>query len=1194
MNHNTGSPQDSHRSSESYLGELRSRAMRCAAFRLLDLFLSLASLAVLAALTIEVCIRLGGGFGSANALAALGATCVIAVLAFDAWGWRRNGLGRRSEARRLDCEVPGAHNRFETAWSFHHRPSEARLGLSTDLIEATTEWCGEQLHKQQSERVTGGHGSRADCVLIITAGLMAFLIFPGAQHRRDNLAHAYAWLMREEQPPSPVSRADSGNLVVARGRPATLWVEGIDDDASVLADIGSGSIWKRYPAQRSDAGRWEIHLPSVLSPLSYTFTGEGWSGPLRKIHVVDPPRLDRLRWSITPPAYTFVPERRLEHEVWDLSVPEGSKIGVTVEADQPLNAASLLMGARDIPLRPDPNKPSSMKALIDVESGGPFAVELHNDLGLWAQSVTGQLSVIPDATPRVVLLGPEAVVKVQGDEVVEIRALGMDDYGIGQAYLAAERNHEPSSQRVEPLWTSDATPSNATRISISYPLAVKPFDLYPGDEITYWVGASDTDGIHGPKIGISRKQIIRYPSLAEVYDDLFAEESDQVLSFQDLLQEQSNLTEQAKETAQDLRDRMELEGDPPSPEEAWEERQEIQDLQEQQQQLQEEYEAIQQALEEMTSEAPPQVEQDTGYSPEIQDKLERIQGLMNELLTEEGKQLMQQINQVVEQMAEEIDPEQVEELAYSFEEYEQDLDRTLEQLERTLQQRQLQGLANVAEDLLDRQEALQEETQRLQDDLSELQAAQETQDASEEPQADASQTDEAGEDQLEADPQTGEESDPRSEQSDPTQQPESGPSEKEQMIADRLAERQEQLRQDAEALLEAMEQTAELFDEMNPAAAEQLREARERAMEDQLEPQMSSASKSLAEMNLEQAMEQQQKAQESLQQMAAELQESLSQAGGMSIEIDVMALEEFFQRAMFLSQWQEQLVVSPLSGRRSQQSLEEEGLCRTESFRLASEWDAMTRGNPFIDPDVAKELSRAAEAMGRALRQGEGQAWIGYGHAEKGLGHVNRAMWLLQKNLRSLAMQASGGGAEQLMEELKRLAQQQRSLNDQARDMQRQQQQNQPGGEKEGFQESLRRMAQQQAKIRQEIERLMQQYRHVQEMQGRMEQIAAEMNAIEEKLQGGQLDQDTRDQQDRVLMRMLDAQVSQEQDIVGRKRKAMSDEEALEQGEGDDIRLLDSEAEMVRVDESDAAPAIPPAYRAWVKSYLRELGRLEG
>ena len=119
MNHNTGSPQDSHRSSESYLGELRSRAMRCAAFRLLDLFLSLASLAVLAALTIEVCIRLGGGFGSANALAALGATCVIAVLAFDAWGWRRNGLGRRSEARRLDCEVPGAHNRFETAWSFH-------------------------------------------------------------------------------------------------------------------------------------------------------------------------------------------------------------------------------------------------------------------------------------------------------------------------------------------------------------------------------------------------------------------------------------------------------------------------------------------------------------------------------------------------------------------------------------------------------------------------------------------------------------------------------------------------------------------------------------------------------------------------------------------------------------------------------------------------------------------------------------------------------------------------------------------------------------------------------------------------------------------------------------------------------------------------------------------------------------------
>ena len=225
-----------------------------------------------------------------------------------------------------------------------------------------------------------------------------------------------------------------------------------------------------------------------------------------------------------------------------------------------------------------------------------------------------------------------------------------------------------------------------------------------------------------------------------------------------------------------------------------------------------------------------------------------------------------------------------------------------------------------------------------------------------------------------------------------------------------------------------------------------------------------------------------------------------------------------------------------------------------------------------------------------AMRQGEGRVWIGYGHPERALTHLNRSLWILHRNLRNLAMQASGGGsAEQLMNQLQQLAQRQKQLNEQSEQMDGNRMQ-----QEEGLRQALRRMAQQQAQIRREIQRMMRQFQHLQEMQGRLEHLAAEMREIEAKLQSGNLDSETRDRQNKLLMRMLDAQVSQEQDLIGRRRRAETSEEATSQPAGDEIRLLGDPDRTAQVDDTSPESNIPPAYRGWVRTYLRELNRLQG
>ena len=1125
--------------------------------------LVLLSLAAAGAILSERAVALGAGFTTANTLGGACAGLVALILAITARRLSREGAGRGAHATRLDREIEGAADRFHTAWRFESQKPEPQLGFSEDLIEATKDWCNRELNERPQRLEKGRNGLRFCSASLIVAALLTFFALPRAAERRARLGQALVWLYRESPTHALATRTDSGNLVVPRGSTVTVWVDAVHDDGpsvneglvkedtvkagSVAVDIGTGAMWRRFEATRSPARRWQLTIPAVVSPVRYSFSGRDWTTPLRSIEVVDPPRLERLHWEIVPPAYTHKPKRELDREVWDLTVPQGAELIAHIQSDQALREAELRLGERHTPLVPEPNSPQNWVVQTPAGGGGPFSLTLVNELGLLTHSATGQLSIVRDATPSVVLLGPGPVTKIEGNETVEIRALAKDDYGVGVAVLVTERNTENSTRARRTLWTSTSMVSDATRVSLEVRLVMEPFDLYPGDEVIYWLEATDTDGVNGPKTGQSDTQVIRFPSLAEVYDELFAEEEGKVLGFQELLEEQRGLSDRARETAQDIRDRLEKGEEPPTPEDVWEERREIQQMKERQEELLDEYETIQQALEEMVAEPPSTVERETGLTPEVFEKLERIQELMSDLVDEEGKQLLDKIGEVVDQMATEISPDDLDDMAYSFEEYEQDLDRTLEQLERTFQERELKGLSQVANDLQRRQEALQSETQRLSESLDQPQGQESGQEA--------------------------------------------GASEQQQKTAQRLAERQEQLRQDAEALLEAMEKTAQRMEETNPTGAEKLRDAREEALREQMEQSMQQASQSLSEMQPEKAGEKQEAAQQSLQQLAMQLSESQKQpSGGMSMEIDFTAMEEFFQRALFLSEWQESLITSKFAGRRSLRSLEEEGYCRLEARRLASQWDEWSRSNPFLEATVSKEFDAAARAMTDAMRQGEGRAWIGYGHPERALTHLNRSLWVLHQNLRNLAMQASGGGSsEQLMNQLQQLAQRQRQLNEQSEQMDGNRMQHE-----EGLRQALRRMAQQQAQIRREIQRMMRQFQHLEEMQGRLEHLAAEMREIEEELQGGTLDSETRDRQNKLLMRMLDAQVSQEQDLIGRRRRAESSEEVKSQPAGDEIRLLGDPDRSVQVDDTSSESGIPPAYRGWVRTYLRELNRLQG
>ncbi len=1040
--------------------------------------------------------------------------------------------------QRWEEELRDTFDRLSTAQEMMDRPQEMkRLGYSPELVAQTIQFADDyvtRLIEEERKRPP------VDVPLALITGFVLFgtLALVGLPAGRASLERLSASIDRLWRQPSDEI---AGRMVltvperVARGSSVDLSVSAPPGPQAATLHVERRGTWERIALDLGRDGKAAYVLANVRDRVVCMATAGDLASNRRVIQPVDPPALSELNWRVSPPTYTRLPEQTHKGSLSGIDIPLGSELRAEIRADQPLASASWHLGKQKISLEIEG---AVAKGATSVLSASPVVFEIANDLGMTTRSATETITIIPDQSPRAKIITPEQTKVLDSSGRQLISSLAQDDYGVQRVVLCYEVNYKEAQRAAVELWEASEGVESVTQTVVDFEWNLAPFNLFPGDEVSYYVEVWDNDPFANSKSGRSSTQILRYPSLTDVYQDLFEEETEQVDTMAAITEEQHSITEEVHEIARSIREKTAQEkADEGEESSLFAEQRRLEDLKERQESLQEELSALEEEIGKVTEPEKAEIEEQAGFSPETLAKIERIRELMSEMMSNEGRALLDQLDQMVEQMSEQVDPSELEQLEFSFEDFEQQLDRTLSQLESAYELRQLEGLWNVAEHLADREDRLERDTQKLEEQLQQENLDPET------------------EQQLEREKAA-------------------------------LQDRQKALNQDAAAMMEAMERLAEKLTGENPQLADQLQNMAESARREASQS-LQQAEQQLSQGNLAEAQKSMNNAQNKLRNLAKELQDSFSGMGGISLQMDMQRIMRIVDRSLFLSERQEQLVDSPLAARQPKRSLEKEVFYAQEARRVAEEWTELLSTNPFIDVSVIAFLNAAAGGMRKAVDASESEEWIGYGPAHAALRNINEAISRMLSSMNSLQQQAAQGSAESFMQQMQQLIQQQQRLNEQTDRLRGEQQRGQD------FLSQLQRMAQQQAMIRREIQKLMQRYRHMRNLQSRLDEVAKEMEEVEKQLSDAQLDRELDEKQDRILTRMLEAQTSQEQDTYGKRRKAEQPTGTEGADTPPDTVETGTEEQTRDIYESAGTRGVPTRYRDYVKRYFRNLRERE-
>ncbi len=560
---------------------------------------------------------------------------------------------------------------------------------------------------------------------------------------------------------------------------------------------------------------------------------------------------------------------------------------------------------------------------------------------------------------------------------------------------------------------------------------------------------------------------------------------------------------------------------------SWDEKKKIEGIVEKQKEIEKNLRKVANQIEQTSRE----MEENRLVTPETIERLDELNRLLQEVATEEMKQAMRDLAEAMEK----LDPEEIakaaEQLQLTQEDFMERLDRTIDMLKRMKDLQDLDAIAEGMRRMAEEQRELREETE------------------------------EAGADEMED-----------------------------------MAAQEEALQKEVDKLKEEMKKLAENSKERSEEFSKEMEKAIEKMEQQGTQQKMEEATNDLKSNEKSDAMDKQKQAEEELFQLAFQLTEYGQSCKSSSNKKVQAAFGESIQDLLYLSNGQENLADDGQSGRRAslleRRSYAERQLeVSTGIGRVMEKIREVGREVPELSAQVLNLLRRGKRKADEAARKfEEGDLSMAGTKAEESLLHLNRSVVELLRSKQNHSSSCSNpNGKGQGQQQLEQMTQQQRGLNQQSSQMPM------PGGRNPGQmtmqqQAGMARLAAEQQEIRKGMEQLMEEVEGTSETLGSIDDIVEEMRKVERSLENAELSDDTRERQEKILSRMLDAQRSIRERGYKRSRRSRSAEAAEAAAPTSLPQSLSEAQEKIREDLIRMPHfSYPPEYEELIRSYFRSL-----
>lgn len=955
-----------------------------------------------------------------------------------------------------------------------------------------------------------------------------------------------------------------GNVEIIKGEnvPIEAKIIGTDEYADVILDyVYEGEVRSRNQTLTADStGSFRYVFEGLRQSLTYRILASPVETDWFTVSVVERPVVQRLDVRLDYPAYTRLPSRALETNVGDIAALAGTRASLHLALGGAPSASGYLIfsdGTHQA-LSVDNDRASTS---IVIAHNTHYEIELLSPEGVSNQDpIAYEINVIEDAVPFVSFMAPEPVSELSEEALVSLVVRFTDDFGFSSVKLffrlAESRFGSPSEEFTSihlPLdqpYLLDQVLVHDWNITVDTPL-----DPIPGDVIEYYVSVWDNDTVRGFKPSSTRLQTLRFPSMAEQYEQLGDAEDDAENTLEDLLDEARRIREQFETLKEDLRQK---------PESNWQDERRLEQLKQQQKELESSVEDISQIIQEITEE----MSENDLVSEDTIELFEELRKVVDEINSPDLMEALENLQESLERMDLSRMQQNLEDFEFNEQLYMERLDRALELFKNLRLQQDLEEAERRTENLAELEDRIQEETAKLENELDSEERerprqAKDTSDNAERPAKDE-----------------------RHQVQD----------------AEHLATEQEQAAHDMQSLEKKLEDIRERMEELRSAPTEKMQDLEEDTRDLQLPQQMMQNAEELRQQEFQQAQKSQQQMTEQLNQLQSQLHQMQQNMQGQQLQLNMAGIRASLEDILTLSLRQEALRLHVLT-------------MRSESPRLraaAREQVELSEGLTVV-ADSLQRLARKIPQMSRVVQQQSGEALremgtaVGFltersarraaGNQKAAMTHLNELALVLSELLNQMmsgqASSGSGMSMQQLMEQLQNMGEQQEMLNQQIQQLLNDLQGNRLTSD---MVERMRQLGSQQDQIRRDLKKINRDRTARNKLLGDLTRLADQMQESVQDLLQGRANRQLMQRQRQILTRLLEASKSLQERGKERKRESrigtdLERESPAELTPGENVEKL--RRELFRALESGYAPDFEQLIRKYFELLQRQIGEKE-
>jgi hypothetical protein len=387
----------------------------------------------------------------------------------------------------------------------------------------------------------------------------------------------------------------------------------------------------------------------------------------------------------------------------DLVIPEGTKVKWAFKT---LNARALHFTMFDTTRSIPPSGADNFQVSHIFSKSTPYSVKTANEFITGRDSVAYAINVISDQFPSIEV---EERADSLSSKRLYFRGQVKDDYGFRKLTF----NYKPlKNDGATAVFQEMPINKTATQDQFFHFWDLSAINIQAGDEIEYYFEVWDNDGFNGSKPTKTQKMVFKAPSLKEIAENT-EKKNDQIKQdLQSTLKEAQMLQRELNDMNRSLLDKKSL---------TWDDKKKVEDLLNRQKELQDKVENIQQQNQQ-------KINQQNEYqqmNESLLQKQEQLQNLMDQIMTDEMKELFKQLEQLLDKLDKDKLQEQLDKMKLDNKDLEKELDRALELFKQLEFEQKLQETSEKLKDLARQQEELSKQADDKNANSEEIQKKQE-------------------------------------------------------------------------------------------------------------------------------------------------------------------------------------------------------------------------------------------------------------------------------------------------------------------------------------------------------------------------------------------------------------------------------------------------------------------------------------